>query len=116
MKRKFILLPITLIALAPAICLVGCGDPDTPEPPEPEPVYQPYEIKWDGEYYKTDELTLLKDNYYKFWINGDHSLSGTVSFLFLSEREGYIHVDAYVSCVLVGGIKVQYNLKAGVGM
>ncbi|MCQ3914382.1 MAG: hypothetical protein MJ201_00965 [Mycoplasmoidaceae bacterium] len=36
MKRKFILLPITLIALTPAISLVGCGDPDTPEPPEPE--------------------------------------------------------------------------------
>ncbi|MCQ3915152.1 MAG: hypothetical protein MJ201_05450 [Mycoplasmoidaceae bacterium] len=32
MKRKFVLLPITLTALAPAISLVGCGDPDTPTP------------------------------------------------------------------------------------
>ncbi|MCQ3908546.1 MAG: hypothetical protein MJ200_03205 [Mycoplasmoidaceae bacterium] len=31
MKRKFILLPITLTALSPAISLVGCGG-YTPEP------------------------------------------------------------------------------------
>ncbi|MCQ3908966.1 MAG: hypothetical protein MJ200_05645 [Mycoplasmoidaceae bacterium] len=37
MKRKFILLPITLTALAPAISLVGCGG-DEPEPTPPEDI------------------------------------------------------------------------------
>ena len=34
MKKKLILIPITLTALSPTISLVGCGG-DTPEPPEP---------------------------------------------------------------------------------
>ncbi|MCQ3914395.1 MAG: hypothetical protein MJ201_01050 [Mycoplasmoidaceae bacterium] len=32
MKRKFILLPITLTALTLAIGLIGCNNPDTPTP------------------------------------------------------------------------------------
>ena len=34
--KKLILIPITLTALSPTISLVGCGNPDKPEPPEPE--------------------------------------------------------------------------------
>ncbi|MCQ3908549.1 MAG: hypothetical protein MJ200_03220 [Mycoplasmoidaceae bacterium] len=78
MKRKFILSPITLTALAPAISLVGCGDPDTPEPPKPTPP-TPYAIYTldeksipaaNIELFKTNnQLYLIKDKIYQFVLN-----------------------------------------------
>ena len=79
MKRKFILLPITLTALAPVISLVGCGDPDKPEPPEPTPTPPtPYAIyslnKWrvvtayTADLFESD-LVFKKEKIYQIVIN-----------------------------------------------
>lgn len=106
---KKILLPITLTALAPTICLVGCGG-DTPEPPGPEPVYQPYEIKWDGESYKSDSLTMLKDNYYKFWLTNTQSLSGTIHFFFLKNKAHYTGANLYVCSVMIDNKETMYQM------
>ncbi|MCQ3908548.1 MAG: hypothetical protein MJ200_03215 [Mycoplasmoidaceae bacterium] len=58
MKRKFILLPITLTALAPAISLVGCGGD------EPESEYINVEIKNNT---SIDSFPLYKNKCYKFY-------------------------------------------------
>lgn len=61
MKKKFILLPITLTALTPTISLVGCKDPD-----EPTPEYESVEIIDNNE---TNPFNIYKNHYYKIYSN-----------------------------------------------
>lgn len=87
MKRKFILLPITLTALAPAISLVGCGDPDTPEPPGPV-VDITKELDQDkstkAAMTETGPFNIELNKIYRFNVNA--SICPSESFLYATER------------------------------